>query len=182
MARVLLVRHGQTDANLEPIRVQGRLDVPLNQTGRRQAVELADRVAGLGLRALYSSDLSRARETAAAVAERTGLEVIVDPRLAEGWRGRWEGHLFADIATQEPEAYAAWRRADEGFRFPEGESLAEHRARTSAVLADVREGPLPALVVTHGGTIRLALIEARGLDLSAFHGFEVPNAEPIALG
>lgn len=182
MSDVLLARHGQTDANLEPIRVQGRLDEPLNETGRRQADELADRVAGLGLRALYASDLARARDTAAAVAQRTGLDLVTDARLAEGWRGRWEGSYFKDIARREPEAYAAWRRPDPDFCFPEGESLAEHRARVVAALADVRREPLPALVVTHGGTIRLALIEARGLDIGAFHSFTVPNAELIPLG
>lgn len=176
-----MARHGQTDANLEPIRVQGRLDIPLNEVGRRQAEELAERVAGLGLRALYSSDLSRARDTAAAVARRTGVEVTEDARLAEGWRGRWEGRYFEDIAVAEPQRYASWRRPDPDFRFPEGESLAEHRARVAAALADVERGPTPALVVTHGGSIRMALIDRRGLDLSAFHTFEVPNAEPIAL-
>ena len=61
---ILLARHGETDDNIEPIRIQGSVDTPLNDTGRAQARELAERVAGEGLQALYCSQLSRARETA----------------------------------------------------------------------------------------------------------------------
>ena len=100
---ILLARHGETDDNLEPFRFQGFTDTPLNDTGRRQAHELAERVAGDGIRSLWSSDLSRARETAGIVGARIGLEPTLDERLREGYRGRWEGHLMRDIQRQEPE-------------------------------------------------------------------------------
>lgn len=175
-AGILLARHGETDDNREPLRAQGWRDTPLNARGRHQAAELAGRAAGWGLASLWSSDLSRAVETAGAVAVELGLEVRLDARLREGSRGRWEGRLFEDIAREEPELYGAWRRAGAGFRFPGGESLQEHSDRVLAALGDIHAaGPLPALVVCHGGSIRVVLCsrDPRGLD--AFHEFRVPN-------
>jgi broad specificity phosphatase PhoE len=101
---ILLARHGETDDNIEPIRIQGSLDTPLNDTGRAQAAELAERVAGEGIASLWSSQLSRARETAEIVAERLGMSpVTIDPRFAEGNRGELEGRLWVDVARDDPE-------------------------------------------------------------------------------
>jgi broad specificity phosphatase PhoE len=179
---VLLARHGETDDNLEPLRVQGFRDTPLNDTGRRQAAELAERMVGAGIASLWSSDLSRARETAEIVAARIGLQPRLDPRLREANRGQWEGRLFINIEREEPERFAAWRRAGEAFRFPGGESLRDQLERVSAAIDDVRRSEqLPALIVCHGGSIRVMLCahDPRGLD--AFHAFEVPNAAVVAL-
>jgi broad specificity phosphatase PhoE len=179
---VVLARHGQTDDNRKPIRVQGFRDTPLNEVGREQARELAERLAGEGIRSLWSSDLSRASETAAIVGARIGLEPRLDERLREAYRGRWEGHLFVDIERDEPELYAAWRRAGAGFRFPEGESLVEQQQRVMATLDDVSAaGELPAIVVCHGGSIRVALCARDPRGLAAFHEFEVPNVGLVAL-
>jgi broad specificity phosphatase PhoE len=179
---VLLARHGETNDNREPIRVQGFSDTPLNDVGRRQAAELADRVAGEGIASLWSSDLSRARETAEVVGARLGLDPRLDPRLREANRGSWEGRLFIHIAREDPEGYAAWLKAGETFRFPGGESLREQMERVGASLQDIHEtGQLPALVVCHGGSIRVMLCrrDPRGLD--AFHEFEVPNVVVVRL-
>jgi broad specificity phosphatase PhoE len=180
---ILLARHGETDDNIEPIRIQGRRDTPLNDTGRGQAAQLAVRVAGEGLASLWSSGLSRARETAEIVGERLGLgPVRVDERLAEGYRGELEGRYWRDVAVEDPDLFAAWRRAGEGFRFPGGESLREQTDRTLAALEDIRDaGPLPALVVAHGGSIRVVRCsrDPRGLD--AFHEWEVPNVSVVRL-
>ena len=177
---LLLVRHGETDDNREPIRVQGFRDTPLNDTGRRQAAELAARVERLGIRSLWSSDLSRARVTAEIVGERIGYRPRLDPRLREANRGDWEGELFIDIARDDPERYAAWLRAGEDFRFPGGESLREQQQRVSEALDDVRSaGELPALVVCHGGSIRVMLCGSDPRGLGAFHEFEVPNVAVV---
>jgi broad specificity phosphatase PhoE len=178
----LLARHGETDDNREPIRVQGFRDTPLNETGRRQAGELAERMVGREIRSLWASDLSRARETAEIVGPAVGLTPRLDPRLREAYRGRWEGRLFIDIAREEPDLYAAWLRAGEQFRFPDGESLREQLDRVSASLEDVRaSGEGPALVVCHGGSIRVMLCsrDPRGLD--AFHDFDIPNVAVVEL-
>lgn len=163
---IWLARHGETDANAEG-RVQGSLDPPLNERGREQARELAAEVEPLGIRALYSSQLRRARETAAIVAAATGLEPAVDRRFAESFRGEWEGRLIADIKGEDPEGWEGSLAIEPGFRFPGGESLEEHAERVEAALADVARGPLPALVVCHGGTIRRVLATRRPEELTA---------------
>ena len=180
--QVLLVRHGETDDNREPIRVQGFTDTPLNDTGRRQAAELAERLAGEGIRSLWSSDLSRAHQTADIVGERIGLKPRLDSRLREANRGRWEGRRFIDIAREDPDCYAAWLGAGDSFRFPGGESLCEQMNRVAAAVDDIRRsGALPSLVICHGGSIRVMLCrdDPRGLD--AFHDFEIPNAAVVRM-
>jgi len=178
---ILLTRHGETDDNVPPPRVQGWIDTPLNDVGRAQAHELADTVRDHRLAAVHASHLARARETAEIVAGELGLEVILDERLAESNRGPWEGRLLKEIERDEPELWAAWRRGGAEFRFPGGESLGDHAKRVEAALADVQSGPLPALCVCHGGTIRcaFALRDPRGLD--AFHELDVPNGKLLEL-
>jgi broad specificity phosphatase PhoE len=150
---VLLVRHGETDDNAAH-RFQGRSDTPLNDRGRAQSRALARAVAGEGLVALYASPLSRARETAEIIGAQLALLPVLDDRLMEADVGAWEGRLSADIDADHPGAIDAWRAVDRGFRFPGGESVPELIARVAAALADIGAGPLPALVVTHGGPIR----------------------------
>jgi len=184
LAGVLLARHGQTDDNRQPIRFQGFRDTPLNDTGRAQARELAGQIADRPARiaSLWSSDLSRARETAEIVGARIGLEPRLDPRLREANRGDWEGHLFIDIKRTDPDRFAAWMRAGPAWRFPGGESLQEQQDRVSAALTDIHAtGERPALVVCHGGCIRVMLCsrDPRGLD--AFHQFEIPNVAVVPL-
>jgi broad specificity phosphatase PhoE len=179
---VLLARHGETDDNREPIRVQGFTDTPLNDTGRRQAAQLAQRLAGSDIRSLWSSDLSRAAETAEIVGAQIGLAPRLDRRLREANRGVWEGSRFIDIAREDPDGYAAWLAAGETFRFPHGESLREQQERVLAALRDIHAtGERPALAVCHGGSMRvmLCLRDPRGLD--AFHEFKVPNVAVIEL-
>jgi broad specificity phosphatase PhoE len=179
---ILLARHGETDDNREPIRVQGFRDTPLNDTGRAQAAELARRLADRGIRSLHASDLSRARETAEIVGAELGLPLRLDPRLREANRGRWEGKLFIDIAREDPDGYAAWLRAGEQFRFPGGESLREQSDRVAQSLDEIEaQAQTPALVVCHGGSIRVILCRSDPRGLDAFHEFTVPNVAVVAL-
>jgi broad specificity phosphatase PhoE len=181
---ILLARHGQTDFNAPPVRIQGTLDPPLNETGLAQARELAEQVAGEGIKKLYVSDMLRARQTAEIVGERIGLEPLVEPRVRECAWGAWEGMLVEDIEREQPAEWQAWLRAGESFRFPStpdkpGESLAEHMARTVAALDDVRRGELPALVVCHGGTIRVALASREPHGLDNYHDFRPHNGQLV---
>jgi len=179
---ILLARHGETADNVPPERVMGWRDPPLDARGRGQAAALAEEVSGDGPAALWTSHLRRARETAEIVGAALGLAPRADERLAESRRGSWEGRLLRDIEREEPEAWRAWRRGGAGFRFPGGgESLGEHQRRVLAALADVAHGPLPALVVCHGGTIRCAAaaVTPRGLD--AYQDLDVPNASVYRL-
>jgi broad specificity phosphatase PhoE len=175
---VLLVRHGETDYNATG-RFQGRTDTPLNDRGREQSRALARALEGEGLAALYSSPLARARETAEIVGARLGLEPVYDDRLVEAYAGEWQGRLCDDVIAEAPGAFAAWRAAEPGFRFPGGESVAEQAARVAAALADVAAGPLPALVVTHGGAIRTVVgVVAPGGAIANCELYRVPA--PVA--
>ncbi len=181
---IWLVRHGETDFNREPARVQGHTDVPLNGRGRTQAGALAELIAaGRRPASIYTSHLCRSRETASVIGAAVGVEPIVDERLAESRRGVWEGRLWEEIRREDPAGYAAWRGAGAGFRFPGGESLAEQMERVVACLTDVARASdgRPAVVACHGGTIRVALCHARRRGLGAFHGWDVPNGALIGL-
>lgn len=180
---IMLVRHGETDYNREPVRVQGRLDVPLNESGRRQAQVLGLRLKHGQTRfvSLYCSDLARSRDTAQIIGAAIGLGPVEDARFSESDRGDWEGRSWTDIKHDDPDAYAAWRAAGDEFRFPGGESLGEQQQRVVAALDDVRRDGLPALIACHGGTIRVALCHARGVGLEAFHDWDVPNGTVVRL-
>lgn len=154
-ALVYLARHGQTAYNHEG-RFQGQQAVPLDDTGRAQAAELAERAAGYDFRALWCSPLLRARETADVVAARIGLEPLEDARLMETDAGAWTNLTFVEVRAQTPELFDAFAAADPGFAFPGGESFAEQELRVSAALVDVERGALPTLVVCHGMVIRAA--------------------------
>jgi broad specificity phosphatase PhoE len=175
---VYLARHGQTAYNHEG-RFQGQQAIPLDDVGREQALELAERAASYGFEALWSSPLLRARETADAVAARIGLEPIEDARLMETDAGDWTDRAFAEVRAESPQLFDAFLAADAGFAFPGGESLAEQEQRVDAALADIEAGELPALVVCHGLVIRAAFVVRGGLpDLGERR---LPNAALVPL-
>jgi broad specificity phosphatase PhoE len=180
---ILLARHGETAENLER-RFQGQKDVPLNDTGREQARALAEHAAAESppIAALYTSPLVRAAETAAIVGERLGLEPLPDERLKEVDVGAWQDRLKDDVEREDPEGWAAFLRAGDGFRFPGGESFAEQQERVIAALVDVTQRrELPALLVCHRGVIRCALAHTHREGLATYHDWRVPNAEVVRL-
>lgn len=158
---IYLARHGQTAYNHEG-RFQGQRDIPLDETGLRQAQELAQRATGHGFVELWASPLRRARQTAQAVAAATELEIRWDERLMETDAGDWTGRSFAEIQAEAPEAFAAFVNGEPDFAFPGGESFHEQGDRVMKAIADVERGPQPVLVVCHAVVIRLALSLRRG--------------------
>src|SRR6476619_3490177 len=111
---ILLARHGQTAYNAQR-RFQGHLPVPLDATGRAQAQALAEDVAGRDIGQLWCSPLARARETAEAIAARTGLEVVEDMRFAETDAGDCTDRTFADVQAEDPDRFARFVGADPSF-------------------------------------------------------------------
>lgn len=176
--KVYLARHGQTAYNLEG-RFQGQLPVPLDEQGRAQAAELAERAAERGFKALWCSTLLRAQETAEIVAARIGLEPKEDARLMETDAGDWTDRPFGDVQAEAPELFAKFIAGDPTFAFPGGESFARQEVRVGAALDDVERGPLPALVVCHGMVIRAALSGRTGHWLP--NGQRVPNGALVPL-
>ena len=169
---ILLARHGQTSENAAG-RILGRRDPPLSPKGRAQAIELAGTLETAGLRALWTSPLRRARETADIVGAELSLQPVVLQELVESARGTWEAARVADLARDSPALFAAFEAGDPAFAFPGGESLREQVDRTRLALAEIARGPLPALAVAHAGTIRAAL---------AIHGRAVPPERALPLG
>jgi broad specificity phosphatase PhoE len=176
---ILLARHGETTFNAER-RFQGwSPKAVLTEKGRAQARELAEHAAGQELTALYCSPLARARETAAIVGARIGLEPVVDDRFAETNTGDWTDVPYDEV---DPALFEAWKHAGEGWRYPGGESLEEQMERVVMGLVDVTQrGQLPALVVCHRGTIRVALCHTRQRGLDAFSEIDVPNGALVRL-
>ena len=139
MATVFLARHGQTAYNLEG-RFQGQRPVPLDETGRAQAAELAERAAGYEFAALWCSPLLRARETAEIVSARIGLDPREDARLMETDAGDWTDRPFAEVQSEAPELFEQFFTGNPAFAFPGGESFAAQEVRVAAALARRRSG------------------------------------------
>ncbi|GAA4962177.1 histidine phosphatase family protein [Actinoplanes utahensis] len=155
MTRLIVWRHGNTDWNAGS-RVQGQTDVPLNELGRRQAVDAAELLVRLRPAAIVASDLSRAADTAAALAALTGLTIRPDERLRERYFGEWQGMTMAEVAAERPEEHARWT-AGEDVIGGEVETLDDLGKRVSEALADAaRLVPADGTVVvaTHGAAAR----------------------------
>ncbi len=166
---VYLVRHGQTEWNLER-RFQGQHDVPLSAEGISQAWLLADWLYAQQVKfgAVYTSDLQRASQTARVIGERLGLETRPVPALREIHAGEWQGLLSEEIEERYPGQLARWYLEANDFRLPGGETIPEVQAR---VLAWYREAVLAhrgqaIVVVSHGMAIRSLLAALEGWDVA----------------
>jgi 2,3-bisphosphoglycerate-dependent phosphoglycerate mutase len=150
--RILLVRHGETDWNAAG-RIQGHSDTPLNAAGRRQSRRVAQRLASEPVRALYSSDLARAFETATIIGESLALTVVTSARLRERSYGAWEGLTSAEIQVRYPEQFAMWRARSTDFAPPQGETRSQLLTRALDDLQAIARRHVREVVavVTHGG-------------------------------
>jgi broad specificity phosphatase PhoE len=164
---LLLVRHGETDWNRDH-RWQGHSDTPLNDSGRRQALELAETLDPPDR--IYASDLLRARETAEILAARLGAPVVLDVRLRERGFGAWEGLTTPEIEERFAADHARWR-VGEGAGAADAEAFEAFAERIGAFLDEVleRHAEEEVLVVAHGGTIRVIHALASGLDYVRDH-------------
>ena len=163
ITRIFLVRHGETEWNATR-RAQGQADVPLNDAGRRQASGAAAQLDGVELSAVYSSDLSRALDTARPIAEARGLSVEIDPAFREIDQGEWEGLVTEEIHRRWPEL---WGPARHWSQRPGGESPEQVQKRALEGLARIVEHHPQGqvAVVSHGGTIRWLAAHALGYDM-----------------
>ena len=177
MTTILLARHGESDWNRDR-RWQGHADRPLSDLGREQASELADRLATTELDAIYSSDLERARETAAIVAEPHRLPVQELSELREVDVGSWSGLTRAEAEELFPEAFRRWTAGGEGW--DDGETYERLSERVlGAVLAIARRHPQDrVLIVAHGGSIRAVHAAALGVDIHTYR--RIQRVEPNA--
>lgn len=176
--RILAIRHGETAWNVDT-RIQGHLDIPLNETGLQQARWLAQALAGRdALHAIYASDLSRAHLTAQTIANSVGLGVTAHPGLRERSFGDFQGRTFAEIEVELPDDAHHWRKRTPEWTPPgAGESLIALRERVLATvdeLASRHVGQQIALVA-HGGVMDVLYRAATRLDLQAPRTWLLPN-------
>ena len=168
MSSLAFVRHGQTDANRDGV-LLGRLDPELNDTGRAQAAAVAERLVESAPTRVVSSPLARARETAEIVAQRCGLEAVVDERLIEVDYGEYDGMALGAL----PRDLTHLWRTDAKFAPPGGESLASVGVRmaefTAEMLEVVHEGSIVA--VSHVSPIKAAVLWA--LDLPEIYAWRL---------
>jgi probable phosphoglycerate mutase len=174
--RILAIRHGETAWNRDA-RIQGYLDIPLNEAGLRQAARLDEALADEDLHAVYSSDLSRARETARALAARRGLPLQLDEGLRERSFGVFEGRSFAELEVACPDETLRWRRRDPDFGPEGGERLDAFYARCVEVwsrIAATHPGQTIA-IVSHGGVLDSLYRAATRVALQAPRTWSVAN-------
>ena len=163
--RIVLWRHGQTEWNMAG-RLQGQTDVPLDKVGREQARTAARLLQWLQPSVIVSSDLSRAVDTARALATLVDLDVTLDEGLRETFVGTWQGLTDAEIKERFPEEYAAWREDHAHQRRGGGEIESEVAARAVAAIEralDTVPNRGTLVVVTHGGTARVTIGKLLGL-------------------
>ena len=176
-ARLLLVRHGQSTWNQEH-RIQGQLDPPLSPLGRRQAMQLARRLAGRRLAGFYSSDLKRAHETAGLIGDAVAASPSPSPGLREIHLGSWEGLTIEELAQRFPKEWALWTEEPSWDVVPGGEGAVPFETRVNlevdAILARHQQGDV--LVVTHGGVIQVALHRVVGRPNQGLFPFRIENA------
>lgn len=174
--RLFLIRHGRTAWNAQG-RFQGCRDIPLDETGRAQARAMALQASRIPFSAVWSSPLSRARETAAFLARSKGLDVKVHEDLKEIRHGKWEGLTADEVARRWPSLYRLWEESPQEVVMPGGESLADVQARALTAMKDVSCcGADCVAVVSHDAVIKVLLCAWLGLSLSGFRRFDLANA------
>ena len=178
MTRIILIRHGETVWNQQG-RMQGQSDSPLSETGVRQSRQLAQRLKQIAFSALYSSDSGRAHQTARSVADVTGHDIIVEPRLRERHFGVFEGLTGTEIKFNYPDAYVRFKSRDPEYVVPGGESALKFRARVLGCLSEIAErhaGDM-VVVVTHGLVLDMVYRSANGIALSEPRTFGLRSEE-----
>jgi probable phosphoglycerate mutase len=181
MTDILLIRHGETAWN-RMRRMQGHIDIGLNDEGQRQARSLARALQSERPAAIYASDLQRARDTAQAVADMHQLPVHIDSALRERCYGAFEGLMYDEISLQHPEAFALWQSRDPQARFPAGEREAEtleefHQRSVDVITRIAQQHPDQRIViVTHGGVLDCLYRAAHDLSITSPRDFAILNA------
>lgn len=176
--RIIAIRHGETDWNIAT-RLQGHTDIALNATGRWQAQCVAQALAEEDIAAIYTSDLSRAHDTALAIAASVpSRKVIPTTGLRERGFGIFEGKTYAQIDTEEPEEARRWRQRDIHFAPEGGETLVhlqDRIARTVNTIASPHLGE-QIVLVAHGGVLDTLYRLATGQGMDVPRAWDLGNA------
>jgi len=169
MTSVYLVRHGQTAWNKEEI-FRGRTDVPLDETGLKQAELAGQYFKGIEIHAIYSSPLSRAWQTAQKIAQIQTVKVEPLEGILDMSFGDWEGHAHQEIRKMDNETYRQWVESPHLVKLPGGESLDDVRGRAMAALEEVlrKHSEKTIVLVSHRVVCKVMICTILGLDNSHF--------------
>ena len=175
--RITAIRHGETAWNVDT-RIQGQLNIGLNEKGQWQVEQAGLALASEQIDAIYSSDLRRAFDTALALAKPHAMQVRTDEGLRERGFGQFEGKTFAEIEAQLPEQALLWRKRVPDFAPEGGESLLAFRARVIMCVANLAQQHVGQhiVIVSHGGVMDVLYRAATGLDLQAPRTWQLGNA------
>jgi probable phosphoglycerate mutase len=177
MTDFVFIRHGETDWNRQQ-RFQGQIDVPLNETGRAQALRLGARLAAEPPDVLLASDLLRTRQTGEPLSQHWGLAAALRPAFREQSFGVLEGLDVPTIKARHPELWAHWLEHRADFCLPGGgESIRQFHARVIGAVREAAEAWAGRVVtvVTHGGVLDMLWRTANGLPLDGLRACEIPN-------
>lgn len=174
MVEIILARHGETEWNASE-KFRGRADVPLNETGRKQAEMLGEYLGQTKIDFVYSSPLKRAIDTAGAIANRGGVEVNPVENLNDFHFGDWQGLSRREVQEQYPELYRDWLDTPEQVRIPGGESLEDVRRRAFPFVEDavMRCGEGRIVFVSHRVIHKVLVCSLLGLNLSHFWNIRI---------
>jgi probable phosphoglycerate mutase len=174
--RICFIRHGETDWNVAR-RIQGQIDIALNDTGHSQALAMAFNAAHHEFSAIYSSDLARACATASMLAERRGLEVKKMPQLRERHYGIFQGITASEGAQRYPEAHARYKARDLDYNFETGESMHQLVERVTDAIQHLTRHHSGEMVaaVSHAGVLDIIYRKATGRLLHTPRDFDLPN-------
>lgn len=175
--RICLVRHGETEWNAAR-RIQGQIDIGLNETGLQQAEAAGRWLKGAGIVALYSSDLKRAWTTAQAIGAALALTPRPVPEMRERCYGVFEGLTYDEAKASHPDGYAAFEGRNADYDFENGESLKAMFARVTGKLQEIAAAHpgQNVVVVVHGGVLDIINRFVRGNSLETLRDFLIPNA------
>ena len=178
MTEIIIIRHGETEWN-KTGRFQGHSDVPLSAEGRAQAAALGKNLVVDHVDAIYASDLTRAMETAAPLAQRFGLEVISDPLLRELNFGSWEGRNFNDVNAENPDAMKTFYNDPERVNIPDSEPFPEFQRRVAGRVREIvaQERGKRIVIVSHGASIRILFADILSMPIrSIWHVSQLNTA------
>jgi probable phosphoglycerate mutase len=175
-----LVRHGQTESS-KRLAYSGRSDVALTADGREQARSVAAKLADAGIDGVFSSPLSRARDTAQAIADATGAPLTVDERFTEVDYGRFEGVDRAGARELVGQPFEDWRADPFGSPVPGMEPLADALTRARAATADALAAHEHPVIVGHQGILRVVLVALGQIAPEDYFGTRLREAEPIVV-
>ena len=177
---IYLIRHGETDWNKKG-KIQGHFDIPLNQKGRLQAKILASRLKNNDIDVIYTSDLSRASQTANIIGNSVQTSLISETRLRERNYGEWQGKSWAEIHINNPNVKKKWRKDPLHSKPPQGESIQELFNRVSDFFSELLKSSYKnVLVVAHNSPLRIIISIAKKISLEELHTIDhLSNTEII---